>query len=261
MSEEFDKLVGIIKRLRAPGGCPWDRKQTLYSLKQNVIEEVFEFIDALDRKDIDNIKEELGDMLLHIIFHSVIAEENSLFELKDVINGVSEKLIRRHPHVFKGLKVNGVEDVLRNWDEIKQTEKHKQETHYLDNVPKSLPSIERALKLQQKANKVGFDWENEQECFEKVKEEFEELQEAIDSKDKNSIESEIGDLIFALINLSRFFNINPSEALRKTSLRFENRFNCIEDSLKKEGKTLKQAGLEDMEKRWQKCKEYESKKH
>ncbi len=261
MSEEFDKLVGIIKRLRAPGGCPWDREQTLYSLKQNVIEEVFEFIDALDRKDIDNIKEELGDMLLHIVFHSVIAEEDGLFELKDVINGVSEKLIRRHPHVFKGLKVNGVEDVLKNWDEIKQAEKHKEKTHYLDDVPRSLPSIERALKLQQKAKKVGFDWENEQECFEKVKEEFGELQEALDSKDKNSIESEIGDLIFALINLSRFFNINPSEALRKTSLRFENRFNCIEDSLKQENKTLRQADLEDMEKRWQKCKESESKNH
>ncbi len=257
MSDSFDRLVGIIKKLRAPGGCPWDRKQTLYSLKQNVIEEVFEFIDALDRKDIDNIKEELGDMLLHIVFHSAIAEEEELFSLNDVINGVSDKLIRRHPHVFGNVHINGVDEVLKNWDEIKQKEKHTKKEHYLDDVPKALPSMERALKLQQKAKKVGFDWSNKDECFKKVEEEFYELKEALDSNNKNSIKHEIGDLIFAVINLSRFVDINPSEALRKTSLRFEKRFNCIEDTLKKEHKTLQDTDIDKMEKIWQECKKKE----
>ncbi len=257
MSDEFNRLVEIIKKLRAPGGCPWDREQTLYSLKQNVIEEVFEFIDALDRKDTDNIKEELGDMLLHVIFHSVIAEENNLFGLDDVIRGISEKLIRRHPHVFRDVKVNGVNDVLANWDKIKKKEKHKEQKHYLDNVPRALPSVERALKLQQMAKKVGFDWDNKDECFKKVKEEFEELEEALSSANKENIEHEIGDLMFALINLSRFVDINPAEALRKTSLRFESRFGCIEDKLKTENKTFEESDLEDLEKKWQECKKYE----
>ncbi len=259
MSDEFDRLVGIIKRLRAPNGCPWDRKQTLYSLKQNVMEEVFEFIDALDRKDIENIKEELGDMLLHIVFHSTIAEEEELFSLRDVINTISSKLIRRHPHVFGNVKVNDINDVLKNWDEIKQKEKHTKLKHYLDDVPKSLPAIERALKIQQKVSKVGFDWHNKKECFKKVEEEFEELKEAFEKNDRESMEQEMGDLMFTLINLSRFIDINPSEALRKTSLRFENRFNCMEDDLKKDNIHLRSATINDMEERWQKCKGMEKK--
>ncbi len=257
MSEKLDRLVGIIKRLRAPGGCPWDREQTLYSLKQNVIEEVFELVDALDRKDVDNIKEELGDMLLHVIFHSVIAEEDNLFNLDDVAEGISEKLIRRHPHVFADVKVNGVDDVLANWDEIKRQEKQRENKHYLDSIPKSLPPIERAYKLQEVVRKVGFDWDNAKECFKKVEEEFIELQEAMAIGKKEDIENEIGDLMFALINLSRFISINPSEALRMTSLRFEKRFNCIEDKLKNENKALKEAELDDLEKKWQECKKGE----
>ncbi len=257
MSEKLDRLVGIIKRLRAPGGCPWDREQTLYSLKQNVIEEVFELVDALDRKDIDNIKEELGDMLLHVIFHSVIAEEDNLFNLDDVAESVSEKLIRRHPHVFGNVKVRGVDEVLANWDEIKRQEKQRENKHYLDSIPKSLPPIERAYKLQEVVRKVGFDWDNAKECFKKVEEEFIELKEAMAIGKKEDIENETGDLMFALINLSRFISINPSEALRMTSLRFEKRFNCIEDKLKNENKTLKESDLDDLEKKWQECKKGE----
>ncbi len=255
MSEKFDRLVNIVKRLRAPNGCPWDRKQTLYSLKQNVIEEVFEFIDALDRKDIDNIKEELGDMLLHVVFHSVIAEEDNLFTIDDVLDGISDKLIRRHPHVFGSVKVNDVDEVLKNWDEIKAREKKEKPKHYLSDVPRGLPPIERAYKLQKKAAKVGFDWKNAEECFDKVKEEFNELFEAHESKNKEHIKHEIGDMIFALINFARLSDIDPSEALREASLRFEERFNCIEDKLKEKGKTLKESNLDEMEQLWQSCKQ------
>ncbi len=255
MSEKFDRLVNIVKRLRAPNGCPWDRKQTLYSLKQNVIEEVFEFIDALDRKDIDNIKEELGDMLLHVVFHSVIAEEDNLFTIDDVLDGISDKLIRRHPHVFGNVKVNDVDEVLKNWDEIKAREKKEKPKHYLNDVPRVLPPIERAYKLQKKAAKVGFDWASAEECFDKVKEEFNELFEAHESKNKEHIKHEIGDMIFALINFARLSDIDPSEALREASLRFVERFNCIEDKLKEKGKTLKESNLEEMEQLWQSCKQ------
>jgi len=255
MSEKFDRLVNIVKRLRAPNGCPWDRKQTLYSLKQNAIEEVFEFIDALDRKDIDNIKEELGDMLLHVVFHSVIAEEDNLFTIDDVLDGISDKLIRRHPHVFGNVKVNGVDEVLKNWDEIKTKEKKEKPKHYLGDVPRGLPPIERAYKLQKKAAKVGFDWQNADECFEKVKEEFNELIEAHNSKNKDNIKHEIGDMIFALINFARLSDIDPSEALREASLRFEERFNCVEDKLKEKGKTLNESNLDEMEQLWQTCKQ------
>ncbi len=254
MSKEFDRLVDIVKRLRAPDGCPWDRKQTLYSLKQNVIEEVFELIDALDRKDIDNIKEELGDMLLHVVFHALIAEEDGLFSLDDVVKGISDKLIRRHPHVFGDVKVNGVDDVLKNWEEIKKTEKKHQDKHYLDSVPKSLPPIERAYKIQKKASRVGFDWDSADSCFEKVEEEFKELKDSVSKKDKEKIEEEVGDLFFSLINFSRLSKIDASEALRKASLKFEKRFNCIEDFVKKENLTLEDVSLDRMDKLWDKCK-------
>ncbi len=251
MSESFDRLVNIVKRLRSPNGCPWDRKQTLYSLKQNVIEEVFELIDALDRKDTENIKEELGDMLLHVVFHSQIAEEENLFSIDDMINGICDKLIRRHPHVFGNLKVEDVDEVLKNWEKIKENEKKEKPKHYLDSVPRSLPPIEKAYKLQKKAAKVGFDWNNPEECFKKVEEEFNELKEA---KNKEEIKHEIGDLMFALINFARLNKIDPSEALREANLRFEERFNCIEDKLKENGKNLENSNLEEMDKLWSECK-------
>ena len=254
MSEKFDKLVNIVKRLRSPNGCPWDRKQTLYSLKQNVVEEVFEFIDALDRKDIENIKEELGDMLLHIVFHSIIAEEEKLFTLDDVIETISEKLIRRHPHVFGNIKVKDVEEVLKNWESIKSKERSNQRNSILASVPRSLPPIERAFKLQKEASKVGFDWQNPEECFDKVKEEFKELDEARKTGDKQKIKHEIGDTMFALINYSRLEGIDPSEALREASLRFEKRFNCIEKKLKEKNKTPASSTLDEMESLWQICK-------
>ena len=257
MSEKFNRLVSIVKRLRSPNGCPWDRKQTLYSLKQNVVEEVFEFIDALDRKDIENIKEELGDMLLHVVFHSVIAEEENLFNIDDVLDNVSEKLIRRHPHVFSNTVANSVDEVLKNWDEIKAKEKISKRKHLLDDIPRGLTPIERAYKLQEKASKIGFDWTNADQCFGKVVEEFEELKGAQKEKNKDKVKHEIGDMIFALVNYARLSNINPSEALREASLRFENRFNCMEEKLKKQGKALGDSTLEELENLWQLCKKEE----
>jgi len=255
MSDTFDRLVNVVKRLRAPDGCPWDRKQTLYSLKQNVIEEVFELIDALDRKDIENIKEELGDMLLHVVFHSIVAQEEGLFTLDDVIKTITEKLIRRHPHVFGNTRVNSVEEVLQNWEAIKAKEhKENNKKHYLDDVPAALPPIERALKLQKKAQKVGFDWEDPHDCLNKVEEELSELKDAIASKDKEALRHELGDLMFAVINLARMLQINPSESLRLANIRFKKRFDCMEDALKREGKALKEADLNQMEEKWQECK-------
>ncbi|WP_025209589.1 nucleoside triphosphate pyrophosphohydrolase [Hippea sp. KM1] len=254
MSEAFDRLVETIKRLRAPDGCPWDRKQTLYSLKQNVIEEVFEFIDALDRKDIENIKEELGDMLLHVIFHAIVAEEDGLFSLDDVINGINEKLIRRHPHVFGDLKVDDADEVLRNWEKIKLSEKKDKPQHLLDNIPRGLPPIEKAYKIQKKVSKVGFDFDSSNDAFCKVEEEFLELKKAIEEGSENQKKEEIGDLIFALINFARLEGINASESLRMANLRFEERFSCVEDRLKSMGLSLEEADLETMDRLWEECK-------
>ncbi|WP_035586921.1 nucleoside triphosphate pyrophosphohydrolase [Hippea jasoniae] len=252
--KEFDRLVDIVKTLRSENGCPWDRKQTLYSLKQNVVEEVYEFIDALDRKDIENIKEELGDMLLHVVFHSIIAQQDNLFSLEDVIKGINEKLIRRHPHVFGNVKVNGVDEVLKNWDEIKQKEKKTEDQSILDTIPKALPPIEKALKIQKKAAKVGFDFKDSSECFEKVEEEFEELKEAIDSNSKDELRHEIGDMFFALINFSRLSGIDPSEALRFANNRFEQRFRCMEQKAKLKGVELKDLSIQQQEELYQSCK-------
>lgn len=201
---EFDKLIDIVKKLRAPDGCPWDRKQTLYSLKDALIEETCELIDALDNKDIENIKEELGDVLLHVVFHSQTACEDGLFNIEDVICGINEKLIRRHPHVFKNEHYETAEQVKERWDEIKK-EENKDKTapdSILDKVPKSLPSLMQAEKLQKKASKYGFDWENPEQVFKKLQEELNELHDAYKEKNKEHISEELGDVIFVLSRLA-----------------------------------------------------------
>ncbi|MGA1861765.1 nucleoside triphosphate pyrophosphohydrolase [Deferribacter thermophilus] len=250
MEKRFRNLVNIVKKLRAPDGCPWDREQNLYSLKDYVIEETFELIDALDRKDIENIKEELGDLLLHILFHSIIAEEENLFTLNDVIQTISEKLIRRHPHVFGNQTVNSSKEVMVNWEKIKKDEKKNKNESIFDGIPSKLPSIIKSYKLQERAKKVGFDWQNSEECMLKVEEEYNELKEAIKTGDISDIEHELGDLIFALINLSRFLNINADEALRKANNRFVERFRYIENRLSAKGLKPENVTLEELEKLW-----------
>lgn len=253
MDKEFNKLVKIVKKLRAPDGCPWDKKQTLFSLRDHLIEETFELIEAIDKKDTENIKEELGDLLLHIVMHSVIAAEENLFTLNDVINTISEKLIRRHPHVFGSKSADSVEAVLVNWEKIKRDEKRDRKS-ILDGIPKALPSIQKAYKLQEKAKKVGFDWENVEDCTKKVEEEFLELKEAIKYKSFDEIESEFGDVIFSLINLSRFLNINADKALQKANEKFKHRFQYIENKLTEIGLSFEDASIEFLEELWQKSK-------
>ncbi|ADR19833.1 nucleoside triphosphate pyrophosphohydrolase [Calditerrivibrio nitroreducens] len=248
MEKHFRELVNIVKKLRAPDGCPWDRQQTLYSLKEYLIEEVFELVDAIDKKDIDNIKEELGDLLLHVILHSTIAEEENLFTLNDVIKSISEKLIRRHPHVFGDTKVESSDDVMVNWEKIKKEEKKNRSI--LDEIPNGLPSIQKALKLQERARKVGFDWDSADDCLQKVNEEFKEFIDAVSSNNKDEISHELGDLFFALINFSRFIKINPDESLRKTNERFLKRFNYIEKKLHENHLTFDDVTLDELDKYW-----------
>lgn len=249
MEKNFREFVSIVKKLRSPDGCPWDRQQTLYSLRDQLIEETFEMVDAIDNKDIENIKEELGDLLLHVIMHSVIAEEENLFSLNDVMKTISEKLIRRHPHVFGDRGRISVDEVLVNWDEIKKLEKKGREK-YLDGIPKSLPAIQKAYKLQERAKKVGFDWESAESCMKKFDEEVAEFKDAVKSQNHEDIEEELGDLLFSFINLSRFLKVNSEAALRKANEKFIKRFNFIEKKLKERGITLKEATLEEMEDLW-----------
>ena len=253
---EFDKLIDIVKKLRAPDGCPWDRKQTLYSLKDALIEETCELIDALDNKDIENIKEELGDVLLHVVFHSQTACEDGLFNIEDVICGINEKLIRRHPHVFKNEHYETAEQVKERWDEIKK-EENKDKTapdSILDKVPKSLPSLMQAEKLQKKASKYGFDWENPEQVFKKLQEELNELHDAYKEKNKAHLSEELGDVIFVLSRLATHLDISADESLRKVNNKFRRRFGFIEKSLKETGRTLETTTVAEMEEKWQEAK-------
>ncbi|MCX8083851.1 MAG: nucleoside triphosphate pyrophosphohydrolase [Calditerrivibrio sp.] len=252
MEKQFREFVNIVKKLRSPDGCPWDRQQTLYSLKEYLIEEAFELVDAIDRKDIDNIKEELGDLLLHVVLHAVIAEEESYFTLNEVIKNISDKLIRRHPHVFGDVEVKSSDDVMINWEKIKKEE--KKDRSILDEIPKGLPSIQKALKLQDRARKVGFDWDSADDCMNKVIEEFEEFKSAVSIKSKEDMEHEMGDLLFAIINFSRFLNINPDEALRKTNYRFLKRFSYIEKKLAENNLKFEDVTIETLDKFWEEAK-------
>lgn len=255
MEKEFRKLVKIVEKLRAPDGCPWDREQTLYSLRDQLIEETFELVEAIDNRDIENIKEELGDILLHVIMHSVIASEENLFSLNDVIKSISDKLITRHPHVFGNIKNVSVTDVIVNWEKIKTKEK-KDRQSILDGIPKGLPSIQKAYKLQEKAKKVGFDWEKGEDCLKKLEEEFNEFKEAVKNKTTDEIEEEMGDLLFSILNFSRFLNINADNALQKTNEKFRKRFQYIEKELSKNGISFDDASIELLETYWEKAKNF-----
>ena len=254
--QEFDRLVDIVKRLRAPNGCPWDKKQTLYSLKDAIMEEAAELVDALDNKDIENIKEELGDVLLHVVFHSETASESGLFNIEDVAKGINEKLIRRHPHVFKDEHYETAEEVKVRWDKIKEEENKnkKMPESVLDKVPRNLPSLLQSEKLQKKASKYGFDWDNAEQVFDKLQEELNELKEAYMEQDKEHISEELGDVIFVLSRLASHLDISADEALRKVNNKFRIRFSYIEKALKNENKSLDSATIDEMEAKWQEAK-------
>ncbi len=264
MSKPFDELVAVMAKLRTPGGCPWDHEQTYQSLSQYLLEEAYETFDAIQEADATgdtaNLREELGDLLLQVIFHSTIGKERGDFTIDDVAEGVTQKLILRHPHVFGDAKFARAEDVLDNWDQLKADERkasgkvEKERDSILDEVPVHFPALLEGLKLTKKAAKVGFDWENADQIFEKLDEEVQELRTAIKNGDTVNIGEEIGDLLFVVMNLARNLDIEPETALKKTNRKFRQRFKFIEDETKKSGKTLKESSLADMDELWNKSK-------
>ena len=254
---EIKELVDVIKKLRSPDGCPWDRKQTPESLIPQMLEEVYELVDAIYEKEPDKIKEELGDVLLHIVFQAVFAEENNKFTIDDVIKEIIEKIIRRHPHVFANKEINSIEELNITWEKIKASEKGKENRGLLDGIPKSLPALMYAYKITKKVQKVGFDWPDVANLFEKLDEEFQEFEQALINKDRENIEEEFGDILFILVNLARKLNINPEEALIKTNKKFLKRFKFIENNLKENNLRFEDVNLEYMDNLWEKAKKLE----
>jgi MazG family protein len=246
---EFERLVQIMDELREK--CPWDRKQTIQSLRQMTLEESYELADAVTENDWKSIKEELGDLLLHIVFYSKIASEQEQFSIEGVIQGVSQKLISRHPHIYSDVKVKNDEDVKRNWEKLKLKEGKKS---VIAGVPKTLPALVKAMRLQEKAKQVGFEWENKEQVWEKVKEEEAELKEAITENDQSKIEEEFGDLVFSLVNFARFLNIDAENALELTNKKFVNRFTQMEEKAMTSGKSLNDMSLQEMDSIWNQIK-------
>ncbi|WP_373894548.1 nucleoside triphosphate pyrophosphohydrolase [Virgibacillus natechei] len=257
LNHTFTRLRETIATLRSPNGCPWDKVQTHESLRQYAIEEVYELIDAIDNQDDENIIEELGDILLQVMLHSQIGEDDGYFNVDDVIAAVTNKMIHRHPHVFADTAVDSVDDVYKNWDELKKEEKGKQRKSMLDGIPKHLPSLSKAFKLQKKAAKVGFGWDDVNDIWNKLDEEITEVQEAIKAKDNTEIEKEFGDVLFVLANLTRYYKINPEIALNQTNQKFISRFSFIEEQLEAQGKTMENSLLEEMDALWDQAKEGE----
>lgn len=246
----FERLLKIMDDLRA--GCPWDKKQTLETLRYLTIEETYELSDAILEKDMEGIRGELGDLMLHLVFYAKIGSETNNFDIADVLNGICDKLVKRHPHIYGNIKVASAEDVSNNWEKIKLKEKDRKSV--LSGVPKSLPAMVKAYRMQEKVRGVGFDWENAREVWEKVNEEIEELQVEVDKGDREKIEKEFGDLLFSLINYARFIGVNPEDALERTNKKFLRRFKHIEDQSKKNGKNLQELSLEEMDAFWDEAK-------
>lgn len=257
---DIEKLKDLMARLRGDNGCPWDREQTLPSLVPFIIEEAYEVISAIDSKDTAHIKEELGDLLFQIIFSARIMEEAGKFDLADVIDASHEKMVRRHPHVFGDAKAETSEEVLRRWAEIKKEEKKDARPEgYLSGIPEKMPALLRAHKISQKAAKVGFDWKDVEEVFVKLEEELDEFKAEVRKLDANGMEEELGDLLFTIVNVSRFLEVNPEDALRKTIGKFINRFHHIESTITDKGLDLSTVPLDEMERLWQEAKALEKK--
>ena len=250
-NNKFGTLVEIMAKLRSKDGCPWDREQTHATLRQYLVEETYEVLEALDEADYDELKIELGDLLLQVVFHAQIAQEAGNFAIRDVIQAINEKLVRRHPHVFADAKIETSEEQKLNWEKIKRAEGRKS---VLDGVPKALPALLRAHRLQGKASHVGFDWDNAEQVWEKVEEEIQELADAVSQKDPQKIEAEFGDLLFSLVNYSRFIGANPEDSLRASSDKFIKRFKYIENELAQNNRSIDTASFAEMDEIWEESK-------
>ncbi len=245
----FERLLVIMDELRE--NCPWDKKQTLESLRHLTIEETYELCDAILEKDMEGIKGELGDLFLHLVFYAKIASETKHFDVADVLNGVCEKLIHRHPHIYGDVKVENEEDVKRNWEQLKLKEGKKS---VLQGVPASLPALVKATRIQDKARGVGFDWDNKSQVWDKVQEEIAEFQHEEKQGDLAKMEDEFGDVLFSMVNYARFVGINPEDALERTNKKFIKRFTFLEEEVNKQEKNMKDMSLSEMEEIWQKAK-------
>ena len=252
----FEELVDIVTRLRAPDGCPWDREQTRESLKQYLVEEFYELIDALDENDYDGMREEMGDLLFQIILQSQLSKEEGTFDIHDVVADIAGKMVRRHPHVFGDKELSTSDDVVEWWEESKKRE-GKNHDSAIGGVPRSLPALLRARKIQMKASRVGFDWTRIEDVFDKLEEEIRELKEAITEKKQKAIEEELGDLFFVLVRIANFVEVNPEDALRRTIKKFDQRFRYIEAAAARQGKKLSDMSLAEMDVFWEEVKKSE----
>jgi tetrapyrrole methylase family protein/MazG family protein len=255
-NDRFGELVQIMARLRGENGCPWDREQTHASIKPYLLEETYEVLESIDENDPAKLEEELGDLALQVVFHAQMADEAGLFTIADVLRGINEKLRRRHPHIFGDVKADTAQEVLFNWEQIKKLEREKAQgrASLLDGVPRELPALLRAHRLQEKASRVGFDWNEARQVFQKVEEELAELRAAMENEQPDRMEAELGDLLFSLVNLGRFIAVNPEEALRKTIARFIARFQYIEEELARRGTAPGQVTIEEMDALWAEAK-------
>ncbi|MFC1551809.1 nucleoside triphosphate pyrophosphohydrolase [Candidatus Latescibacterota bacterium] len=256
----FEELVEVMRTLHSPGGCPWDSEQTHESLKPYLIEEAYEVIEAIDSGSDEHLAEELGDVMLQVVFHSQIASSEGRFTIDDVIGGIISKLKRRHPHVYGDTAVKNSGDVVKNWEEIKRKETREKKSggSVLDGLPEMLPALIKARRIQEKVSRVGFDWEQSEDVMLKIDEELAELKEAGKLQDRSAIEEEIGDLLFSVANYARFISLCPEDALRKTIDKFQKRFRYIERELPKRGKKLGEASLEEMDELWEEIKRQDS---
>lgn len=248
--EAFGRLLDIMDDLREK--CPWDKKQNMQSLRILTIEETYELTDAIIEEDLEEVRKELGDILLHMVFYAKIGEEKQAFDIADVLHGICEKLIYRHPHIYGDTEVANEEEVKQNWEQLKL--KEKENKGVLSGVPKSLPSLIQAMRIQEKAAGVGFDWDSKEQVLEKVKEEWQEMQEEITKQDQEKIEQEFGDVLFALVNYAKFLKINPDNALAKTNTKFLHRFQFIEEEAKKQAKSIHELSIDEMNALWEMAK-------
>ncbi|MBV8731864.1 MAG: nucleoside triphosphate pyrophosphohydrolase [Acidobacteriia bacterium] len=256
--EKFEKLLELMARLRAPGGCPWDREQTFDTIKPYTVEETYEVLDAIDRRDWPELAEELGDLLLQVVFYSQMAEEQGLFHIGDSLDAINAKLIRRHPHVFGEDTARSATEVMRIWTEVKASEKKDrggEDAGLLDSVPRAMPALVEAQQIASRAARVGFDWENADQVIEKLDEELAELAEARRGASPAELEDEIGDLLFVLVNLARFVKVDPEQALRRTNAKFRRRFGYMERKLAEQGRKLQNTSIAEMEELWQEAKQ------